>query len=653
ITHGSFASHVTANARVVWPAPAGCTPAEAATLPITFLTAYYGLHHLAGIRPGDRVLIHAAAGGVGLAAVQLAQRAGAEVFATASPGKWEALRALGVRHVMNSRTLDFADEVLRLTDGCGVDVALNSLTGDFIPRTLDTLARDGRFLEIGKRNIWSPEEVAAVRPDVAYHVYDLARLLAEQPEALGGMLTGILQAVERGELRPLPRTEFPITAAPDAFRYMAQAKHVGKVVVTHPVDEEAAPSVRGDRSYLVTGGLGALGLAVAERLAERGAGGLVLVSRSAPGEEAAQRIAEMERRGTRVVTARADVAEPAQAAALFADLPRDLPALGGVVHLAGVLDDALLHEQAWPRFERVLRPKADGAWNLHALTRDTPLDFFVLFSSLASVLGSPGQANYAAANAFLDTFAGYRRARGLPALSVGWGPWAGDGMASVLSGRRGAQGIRLLAVEQALDTLEWLLGGDRAHALVAAADWAEFARQLPADALPAPLAGLGVEAAPRPADAEPELLAELRRTHPRRRHALLAAHVAKQVRAVLGLDASHALDPQQGLSSLGMDSLMAVELRSRLQSSTGQSLPATMAFEHPTIDAIAGYLASELMMQEDTPGGEEEPAPAPLVVVASTPPPPADGPEELDDLSEEEMARLLSSRLQTIERSAT
>src|SRR5690606_22728155 len=271
------------------------------------LTTYHALYELAGLREGERVLIHAAAGGVGMAAVQLALRAGAEVFATAgSPEKREFLRRLGVAHVMDSRTLDFAEQVLEATGGRGVDVVLNSLAGEFIPRSLAALAEEGRFLEIGKRGIWTAEQVAEVKPRARYEVIDLGAYAQARPSAIRGMFERLLPWFEDATLRPLPTRVFDAVEAAGAFRYMAQAKHIGKIVVRQ-LHGAGGPPFDPDAAYLITGGGGGLGLEVGRWLVKRGARCVVLTGRSAPSATVAGAIRELEDAGARVEFVRADI----------------------------------------------------------------------------------------------------------------------------------------------------------------------------------------------------------------------------------------------------------------------------------------------------------------------------------------------------------
>lgn len=373
---GSLSSFVTVKADMVVPKPAQLSFEAAATIPTTFLTAYYGLHHRAKIQSGERVLIHAAAGGVGQAAVQLARQAGAEVFATASPAKWDYLKSLGITRVMNSRSLDFADEVMTMTEGQGVDIVLNSFNGEFIPKSLQALAREGRLIEIGKIGIWSEGQVSATRPDVDYIPFDLLEIAQQDPGLIRQMLRELMSQLRSGSLQPLPHRVFPLGRVVDAFRYLAGAKHIGKVIVSLPAATSSEPpQLLPENSYLITGGLGALGLTVARWMVERGARHLVLSGRSEPSTAARQTLTELEALGAKLLTVPADVSQPEDVTRLLARVDSWGPPLRGLVHAAGVLDDGVLQQLDWQRFTRVMAPKVAGAWNLHQLTRSLPLDF--------------------------------------------------------------------------------------------------------------------------------------------------------------------------------------------------------------------------------------------------------------------------------------
>jgi myxalamid-type polyketide synthase MxaB len=339
---GCSASYVTAPRHLVVPIPTGCSFEAASTIPTVFFTAHHALLRMARLKKGERVLIHAAAGGVGLAAIQLAQHVGAEIFATASPAKWGCLKNQGIVHVMNSRTLDFADEVLRLTDGAGVDVVLNSLSGQAAQKSLGVLKEGGRFVEIGKLGVLNPREVRERRPDATYFLFDLDLVTTQDPELVQYTLGQVRQWLEKGCLRPLPRSVIPIQDAALAYRHLQQARHVGKVVLSFTTQERQP--IEGDGSYLITGGLGALGLAIAGELVKQGARRLVLAGRRPATAAAAAAVAELQADGAEVQVVQADVAQ-AQDVTYLLDICQKAAPLRGIVHAAGVLDDGVLARQ--------------------------------------------------------------------------------------------------------------------------------------------------------------------------------------------------------------------------------------------------------------------------------------------------------------------
>jgi malonyl CoA-acyl carrier protein transacylase len=600
---GAFGGFTTVSSVMVALRPETLSAADAATLPVVYLTAVYGLEILAGIRPGQKVLIHAGAGGVGMIAIQLARRAGAEIWATAgSPEKRAYLTELGIEHVLNSRTLDFADEIRRQTGN--VDIILNSLSGDFIAASLSVLAPGGCFLEMGKRGIWTAEQMAAARPDVHYHIYDVADLCVRQPSTMRGLLNQMLHRLKDGAIQPLPRRDFRLEEAPDAFRFMAQAKHIGKIVLT--VEEKQTVEVRGDGAYLITGGLGGLGLITTAWLVEQGAKELVLVGRSEPSEHAREQIGEWEQSGVHVRVAQADVAN-------YEDIKRAIGNvhLRGVIHAAGVLSDGILLEQTGERFEEVMAPKVAGAWNLHLLTKDLPLDFFVLYSSVASVLGSPGQANYVAANSFLDALARQRRATGLPALSINWGAWADVGMAA---SRKAIPGILPIPPREGMEAFAKALQSDRAEIVVCPIDWAQFATSK----VPPFLSEL-VACTESPAPSDSDLAKRLKATPSSARRQTLIDALASQASRALGIPSGKTIDPAQPLSEMGLDSLMAVELRNMLGGLVGQTLSATLLFDYPSLEAIAGYLEREVLAFPEEAAADEPTKPTDTIYSAREP----------------------------------
>ncbi len=486
IADAAFRSFATVPVNRVFPRPANVTLAQAAGIPTAFLTAYFGLHHLAGMKAGDRVLIHAAAGGVGMAAIQLAQRAGAEVFATAgSPQKQDLLRSMGVKHIFSSRTLDFADEIMLRTQAQGVNIILNSLADEFISKSFGILADHGYFLEIGKRDTWDQTKVAEINSTLSYHRYDLGTEILNNMPMIRTMLLELLEDFATGALQPLPVRTFPLPSVRDAFRFMAQAKHIGKIVVTQSDD---APLIRSDGTYLITGGLGSLGLVSARWLVEQGARSLALVGRHEPDKKTQHSLDELRQTyEAEICVVQCDVSKRADLEKILTQIQNEMLPLCGILHEAGILDDGVTGQQNWGRFERVLAPKVSGAWNLHSLTQNQPLDFFVLFSSAASLTGSPGQSNYTAANGFLDGLAHYRRARGLQATSINWGAWSDVGMAANLHKEGQAEKNReadRISPTDGMLVLEKLLSEQPVQVGVLPMDWNKFRLNLNGKVIP-------------------------------------------------------------------------------------------------------------------------------------------------------------------------
>jgi NADPH:quinone reductase-like Zn-dependent oxidoreductase/acyl carrier protein len=614
--HGLFASFVKVPVARVFRAPPGVSAPDAATLPVAFVTAWYALRHVARLGRGERVLIHAGAGGVGLAAIQCAQHLGAEIFATAgSDAKRELLRSLGVAFVSDSRSRAFADDIRRWTKGEGVDVVLNSLTGDLSAMSLDLLRHDGRFVELGIKDAYAHGQLG-LRPfvrNLTYALVNLRSLLDKAPLRLRPVFDEVLELVGTGALRPLRARTVAIDHAPEAFRHMAQGAHTGKIVLTFGDEVRAgvrmqrSVTIRPDASYLVTGGLGALGLSAAEWLVETGAREVMLIGRRGVVTEAQQAAIErMQAANARVTVVEADVAE---AADVDRALDRLVLPLRGVVHAAGVIDDGLLVDQREERFAAVMRPKVYGAWILHERTRHLALDFFVLYSSAASLLGTPSQGNYVAASAFLDALAHLRRAQGLAALTVNWGPFRDVGLAAV-SDLRGARlegrGLRALTTEEGIAALVALLSSDAIVAGPAPMDirqWVQFHPQLAGSSRLRRWAADDASAdTSRRGTRERLVLA-----HPEARTSMVEQIVRQELARVLRLDERH-VDHHAPLSSLGLDSLTGLELRNRVEWQIGCRLSPAILWRHPTVAKLARYLVT---IVADAPAPPPEPAPAP------------------------------------------
>ncbi|MEV4467802.1 type I polyketide synthase [Micromonospora echinofusca] len=602
IFSGSFSSAAVTDRRLVTRIPDGWSYTDAAAVPVVFLTAWYGLVELARLRAGESVLVHAAAGGVGMAAVQIARHLGAEVYGTASPGKWPALRATGFddAHLASSRSLDFAGEFAHRTGGRGVDVVLNALSGEYVDASLRLLADGGRFVEMGKTDKRDPQRVAAEHPGVSYQVFDL---IEAGPEKIGAMLGELMALFAAGALRPLPRRTWDVRRAPEAFRFLSQARHVGKLALSVPQPP------RLDGTVLVSGATGTLGALLCRHLVTaHGARQLLLVSRRGPDAEGADDLlADLKALGADVSIVAADLADPDAVADVLSMVDRRHP-LRAVVHAAGVLDDATVESLTPDRLATVLRPKVDVAWNLHRATLGHDLSAFVLFSAAAGVFGGPGQGNYAAGNAFLDALAEHRRALGLPAVALAWGRWAqASGMTGHLDSadirRLDRGGMAALSDDEGLALFDAVWRSERATLMPAKIVTGVAAPGSPVHPLLTNLVRAAGRRAAAGEAADGQAYAETLRALPDdKRVRALRDLVLSHVAVVLGHGDPAGIEPTRAFRELGFDSLTAVELRNRLGAATGLRLPATLVFDNPTPEALATHLAGQFAPV--TPAGE-------------------------------------------------
>nr|WP_244330725.1 type I polyketide synthase [Streptomyces parvus] len=588
---GGIASGAITDHRLLAPIPTGWTFAQAAGVPVAFATAYYGLVDVADAQPGESVLVHSAAGGVGMAAVQLARHLGLEVFGTAKPTKWDTLRAAGLddTHIASSRDLGFEERFRAAAGDRGVNVVLNSLAGEFVDASLRLLGDGGRFADLSRTDLRDAAQVAADHPGVRYQAFNPAEA---GPDRVREILTDILDLFNTGALDLLPLTAWDVREAVPAFRHISQARHVGKNVLTVP-----AP-LHPDGTVLITGGTGTLGGLLAKHLVtEHGVRHLTLLSRrGADSTGATELLADLHALGARATVTACDAADRTALADVLAAIPDQHP-LTGVIHAAGILDDGVFASMTPQRVEAVLRPKVDAAVNLHDLTLDTDLALFVLYSSASATLGTGGQANYAAANSFLDALASYRRARGLPAQSLGWGLWQ---QASTMTGHllddttpAPNRKITTLRTEQGLALFDAAAASHTPHLLPIPLDLTRSSE------VPALLRGLirpaGRRAAGRTEENHTALATRLHALSATDRRDLVLDLVRGNAATVLGHARADAVGARHAFRDLGFDSLTAVELRNLLGTDTGLALPATLVFDHPNPTALAEHLAAELL----------------------------------------------------------
>ncbi|GHS82286.1 polyketide synthase [Pseudomonas sp. PAGU 2196] len=618
----SFANRLVTNANAVARIPEGMSFEAAATIPSTFFTVYYALHHLARVEPGEKVLIHGAAGGVGIAAIQIAKWLGAEIHATAgSDEKRDFLRLLGVDNVYDSRSLAYADQVLAATGGRGVDVVLNSLAGEAINRNLRVLKPFGRFLELGKRDFYQNTRIGLrpFRNNISYFGIDADQLMSERPQLTRRLFAEMMALFAQGILHPLPFREFDANQVVEAYRYMQQARQIGKVVITYAnpiertVDTRDQPlrnvQLAADASYLVTGGLGGFGLRTAQWLIDKGARHLVLLGRRGPASAEAQpQLALWQAQGIDVQAVACDITDAGQLRAVFERIAASPWPLRGLVHAATVIDDSLIRNLDGDQLRRVLEPKAKGAQYLHELTQALPLDFFVMFSSATTLFGNPGQANYVAANHWLEALARHRRAQGLAATAVLWGAIDDVGFLArnsqikdALQSRMGGAALR---AEAALAQLEaMLLSGDNGQGVLEL-DFKALSRFLPTATSPrfSELARAhgGDQEDDNGGEDIQRMLAELDDAELLERFAEMLKH---EVCEILRLPPAR-LDAQRPLQELGLDSLMSVELVVALEERFGIRLPVMELSDSSSIDKLSVRLLELLRGEAGT--GEDQ-----------------------------------------------
>jgi NADPH:quinone reductase-like Zn-dependent oxidoreductase/short-subunit dehydrogenase/acyl carrier protein len=599
---GALASKSVINSQLLIQKPSKLNFNEASTIPTAFLTVYLGIIELANLSSNDKVLIHSATGGVGLAAIQIAKKQGSEIFATAgNDEKRSLLRSLGIKHVMDSRSTKFAEEIKAITNGKGIDVVLNTLTGKgFIEATVSICAKNARFIEISKRDIWSPERFQKERGDISYHIVALDKETEDDPRKIRKLLQITKELFEDGTLTPLPQIFYPIECAIEAFELMKQAKHIGKIVVTLSQPQNKTDNLfNPNASYMVTGGLNGIGLKLTEWLVENGARHLILIGRSSPNTLAQQTISRLyEDFGVDVQILQASVSDEIKMKSILQN-DMSLYPIKGIFHLAGIIEDAPISKQNWSQFEHVYAPKVQGTLILHHISLSLQLDHFVLFSSVSSAIGNSDQTNYSSANAFMDALAYHRHANGLPALSINWGPWAEVGMAKDMFSYFSSSGILSLSVKKGFNALKEAIKIKIPQVVIIEAYWPTFVKLIPQ--LKGLLSSLiisdrKVTSKSRAHVHTSEVVSNMIGVKPFERRIILVEHCKKHLKKVLHLPADYKVDEEQGFFEMGMDSLMSMELRNSLQVSLGNEykVSQTVIFDYPNLKSLSSHIESIL-----------------------------------------------------------
>jgi acyl transferase domain-containing protein/NADPH:quinone reductase-like Zn-dependent oxidoreductase/SAM-dependent methyltransferase/acyl carrier protein len=605
---GCFADKVVVPAELVVAKPRELSFEQASSIPVNFITAKYALETVGKLKKGERILIHAAAGGVGHAAVQLASRIGAEIYATAgSPEKRSYLKSLGIKHIMDSRSLTFADEIMEATRNEGVDVVLNSLAGEATTRSLAILRHGGRFIELGKTDVLSDAQLTDF-PGVFYYPVDVGEEVDKNPNFFGTMLKDVIEDIANVRIMCPPIKDFSFERVIDAFHFMEAAGHIGKIVLARNRFSSEGKLDPG-ASYLITGGLGGLGLLFAEWMAKNGAGCIVLTSRKPPNDAAKKAIEALREMGADIVVELGDVSNQNDVKRIIGKTIASSKPLRGVIHAAGLLDDGVLLQQSWDKFKNVFAPKVFGSFNLHLFTQGIPLDFLIFFSSAAALLGMPGQGNHAAANAYMDGLAKHRMARGLRTISINWGAWSEVGAAATEESMDHIQshGLDSMSNSEGLASFEKIIKNCPSQIAIIPMRLSNFLQNFALGTHPPVLADLAEmdntsDSESPDAKEESDIVERLEKAPQGLRHNQLLNHVIEQVRIRLKIDPAVHIDPQAPLIDLGLDSLLAIELRNRLSNTLGlsQLLPATLFFDYPNAESITKFLIRDILFPEST-----------------------------------------------------
>jgi phthiocerol/phenolphthiocerol synthesis type-I polyketide synthase C len=610
----SFATQVRTRAAALARKPSSLSFEAAATIPTTFFTAYYALVELARIRRGERVLVHGGAGGVGIAATQIARHFGAEVFATAgSDEKREFVALLGADHVLDSRSLAFADDIRTLTNGEGIDIVLNSLAGEAMVRSIDTLRPFGRFLELGKRDFYENSQIGLrpFRNNISYFGIDADQLMGALPDLTARLFGEVMELFGQGVLHALPYRAFPAAQVEEAFRYMQQARQIGKVLVTYTAGVPAPSRVEAsstqavfdaEAAYLVIGGTGGFGFATARWMIERGARHLVLASRSGKlsEEQRAAIVRWQAEQGAHVEAVACDATDAAALARLVSEVETRGTPIRGVVHTAMQIDDGLLRNLDDERFAAVLAPKVAGAWNLHRVLEGRQLDCFIVYSSATTFLGNPGQANYVAANSFLEALVAMRRAAGLPGLFMAWGPIEDVGFLARNAETRDALQARIggasISSDEALAALDAALVAQRAGEAVVRIDWQTVARGMPAARarryalMQARGAGTGMR------EGGSQLRAQVCALPQEEAQLLVAEALRAQIARILHLSPER-IELDKSVLDMGMDSLMGMELGMAVEENFEVRLSVMAIADGATVQSLAARIVGSILAE--------------------------------------------------------
>ena len=604
-TPDAFQSFITIPTTYVTPKPKPLSFDEAPVM-TGYLAALRGIVDIARLQKNEKILIHNATGGVGIAALQIAQMTGAEIYATAgTTEKRQYLKDQGIEHIYDSRTLLFAEEILHDTGGYGVDVVINAIAGDTLYKSFELLAPYGRFIEIGKKDIGENAGLPmwTFNRNITFASVDIDRMFLERVEESQNLLKRIVDHFNRGDFKPNPIVKFSAAEVVGAFKFMAQNKHIGKVVVSMEADQVPALAAKTDKqvvhpsgTYLITGGTGGFGLEVAKWLVAKGAKYLVLCSRrGAASHECKQFLSDYAHTDIHIRAESLDITDKIAVKKLIDVIQSSRHPVRGIFHSAMTLDDGYLMDMTPERFEKVLAVKVDGAMNLFDAIKESTLDYFISFSSISSIIGNPGQANYVVANSFLDQFSEMLRMHNISGITINWGVFLDTGVvkrSKDVKKMLELTGITGFSTSQALTCMQTVIEKAFPQVGVFDVDWQIWSTNNPESATHPKFSKLtGFD---NQSDAQKAFILELLACDSREAQKnRVISEIKQQLSKILKIPEDKA-DTSISISHLGIDSLSTVELRHAIEQKTGVNVKVVQLMEGPSIQELGQFVFMEL-----------------------------------------------------------
>ncbi len=591
---GCIGDYVVTNQRFVMKKPDHMNLLEAATIPSAYLTAYAILQKMR-LKEGSKILVHAASGGLGMAFIQLAKQMKLEVFATASKPKQYILKQMGIKYIFDSRTLDYAEKILNITDNNGVDAVINSFTGDYVMKNFEVLSKDGFFVELGERLRLDEMQAAGIRSDVKYIDFSLFHMIYNNPNDIRQMFSELYQMFQSEKIKALPYLVYSRDKVKDAFRLMQKGKHISKILIQMNGKWKGEAKAKG--TIVITGGAGGIGFEIIKNLIEKGEYYIAVIGRSKQSKSILEKFLSIGEKASRIHYFCADAGKYLELEKVFEEVQSTMPPICGVIHSSGISSDNLIANETWDNMNNVLNSKAYAAWNLHRLTKHMDIKFFVMLSSVTAVIGSIGVLSYGISNSFLIGLEQYRKQLGLPCLCLNWGPWEETGMLKNL--KNSAQkiwtqnGFETVKNKEGLEIIDALMN-QNGNVSIMPINWKRWLKQYGGGNIPDMLENICLEKevnkssndkSPKEKDSEKEVwdVDDV--------YNILVQILQKVLQKQLSEDVLDTLS----FHDIGIDSLMSVEFRNLLGESFHHNFSVSLLFSYTDIKSLHQYICNDIL----------------------------------------------------------